>query len=147
MDPLEHPRTDEDVIFIAALSVSTLLLFRVQRFRGYCILTFDAWDAISLDSLSDDEYSSFFSDLRTATKAIRQALKPDHMNVELLGNTNPHLHWHIIPRFHSDPRWGRPIWEEYPSNEFKINRYQLSDAEYREMIGKIQSCLPNYRSN
>ncbi len=106
MDPLEHPRTDEDVIFIAALSVSTLLLFRDQRFRGYSILSFDPWNATSLDSLSDDEYSSFCADLRTATKAIRQALEPDHMNVELLGNTNPHLHWHIIPRYRSDPQMG-----------------------------------------
>ena len=36
--------------------------------------------------------------------------KPDHMNVESLGNVMPHLHWHVIPRYKDDGRWGHPIW-------------------------------------
>jgi diadenosine tetraphosphate (Ap4A) HIT family hydrolase len=28
----------------------------------------------------------------------------------LLGNAEPHLHWHIIPRYLNDPAWGHPIW-------------------------------------
>lgn len=35
---------------------------------------------------------------------------PDHMNIESLGNVVAHLHWHIIPRYRTDPRWGQPIW-------------------------------------
>jgi hypothetical protein len=49
MDALGHPRTNDAVIFITQLSISTLLLFRDQRFRGYCILSFDPWDATSLE--------------------------------------------------------------------------------------------------
>ncbi len=142
MDPIEHPGTNEDVIFIAELSISILLLYREQRFRGYCILSFAPWDATSLESLTAEEYAAFFTDLRTASKAVRQALNPDHMNYELLGNTNPHLHWHIIPRYKSDPRWGRPIWEEYPRNEFKLNRHLLPDPDYRVIIQQIREHLP-----
>jgi diadenosine tetraphosphate (Ap4A) HIT family hydrolase len=133
-----HPRTNDDVIWIAQLSVSTLLLFRDQRFRGYSILSFDPWDATSLEALSEDEYHAFCGDLRRASSAIRTALNPDHMNYELLGNTNPHLHWHIVPRYKDDPRWGRPIWEDYPRNEFKLNRYELSENEYVELVEQIQ---------
>ncbi|MCB9455783.1 MAG: HIT family protein [Anaerolineaceae bacterium] len=135
---LQHAKTNDDVIFIADLRISTLLLFRDQRFRGYCILSFAAWDATSLDALSGEEYMTFCGDLRTASRAIRAAMNPDHMNYELLGNTNPHLHWHVVPRYRTDPRWGQPIWEGYPRNEFKINRHVVSDDEYREIVSAIR---------
>ena len=142
MSVFEHPRTNQDVIFIAELNISSLLLYREQRFRGYSILSFDAWDATNLDSLSEKEYLAFMGDLRNASNALRQALKPDHMNYELLGNTNPHLHWHIVPRYKNDPRWGQPIWEGYPRNEFNLNRHILTDNEYQDIVLKIRNHIP-----
>src|SRR5512142_2380422 len=95
---------------IAPLAISTLVLFRDQRFRGYSLLTFDARHVTALEELSESEYAAYMSDLRRASTAIRRALKPDHMNYECLGNGNPHLHWHIVPRYKNDPRWGQPVW-------------------------------------
>jgi diadenosine tetraphosphate (Ap4A) HIT family hydrolase len=47
------------------------------------------------------------------------------MNVESLGNVMPHLHWHVIPRYKTDPRWGAPIW---PSDlREQIDRRLLDD--------------------
>lgn len=138
---MAHPRDNEHALWIADLSTSTLLLFRDQRFKGYCILSFAARRIKSLESLSDDEYRMFFLDLRAASRAIRQALNPDHMNYELLGNSNPHLHWHIVPRYKTDPRWGQPIWEDWPRNEFNVNRYTLSPAEYEEIVTAIRQYL------
>jgi diadenosine tetraphosphate (Ap4A) HIT family hydrolase len=137
----DHPRNNDDLIFIATLEISTLFLFRDQRFRGYSILSFDLWDATRLDDLSEAEYTAFCQDLRLASRARRSAMQPDHMNYELLGNSNPHLHWHIIPRYRDDPRWGRPIWEGYPRNEFKLNRYTLTDEAYEYIIAQIHVSL------
>ena len=138
---MKHPRDNEDVLWIADLSISTLFLFRDQRFKGYCILSFAPWDATSLESLSDEEFQFYFLDLRTASTAIRKALNPDHMNYELLGNTNPHLHWHIVPRYKTDPRWGQPIWEGWPRNEFNDNRHTLSETEYTQIAHGIRGHL------
>lgn len=141
-DPLfTHPRSNNDVLWIATLRISTLLLFRDQRFRGYCILSFDPWPATSLDALSEAEYGAFFMDLRRVSGALRAALQPDHMNYELLGNSNPHLHWHVVPRYRDDPRWGRPIWEEYPRGEFTHNRHTLADTEYVRLVTLIRAHL------
>jgi len=136
-----HPRDNDAVLWIADLRISTLLLFRDQRFRGYCILSFAPWNATSLESLSDEEYQAYFQDLRAASAAIRKALNPDHINYELLGNSNPHLHWHIMPRYKTDPRWGQPIWEGWPRNEFNDNRYTLPETEYTQIANSIRDCL------
>jgi diadenosine tetraphosphate (Ap4A) HIT family hydrolase len=51
----------------------------------------------------------FFDDLRIAAQAIDAVYKPLKMNFEILGNTVPHLHAHIVPRYYNDPAPGRPI--------------------------------------
>ncbi len=141
-----HPKDNDDLIWIAELGISTLYLYRDQRFRGYCILSFSAWDATSLEALNAEEYRRFFQDLRNASRAIRSALNPDHMNYELLGNSNPHLHWHIVPRYRADPRWGRPIWEDYPRNEFRLNRHTLEEQEYSSLVLQIRRELEKHSS-
>ncbi|MBI4441231.1 hypothetical protein HY639_03620 [Candidatus Woesearchaeota archaeon] len=34
-------------------------------------------------------------------KAVAALFHPDWTNAAALGNTSPHLHWHLIPRYHS----------------------------------------------
>jgi ATP adenylyltransferase len=136
-----RPANNEYRLEIAPLGISTLYLFRDQRFQGYCLLVFDARHATELAELNDQEYTTFMSDLRRSLRAIQHALRPDHMNCESLGNSNPHLHWHIVPRYKNDPRWGQPIWEGWPRNEFTVNRVTLADAEERSLIQQIQLTL------
>jgi ATP adenylyltransferase len=126
---------------IAQLAVSTLYLFRDQRFHGYCLLIFDPHHATVLEELSDGEYEAYMHDLRRSLRAIRTTLQPDHMNVECLGNSSPHLHWHIVPRYTMDPRWGQPIWEGWQRNEFNLNRMTLTETEYTETITRIRHYL------
>lgn len=44
--------------------------------------------------------------------AMRQVLQPTKMNLASLGNIVPHLHWHVIARFHDDPHYPTPVWTE-----------------------------------
>ena len=41
--------------------------------------------------------------------ALNELLRPSKMNYEIHGNTIPHLHLHLFPRFAGDPFEGRPI--------------------------------------
>ena len=44
--------------------------------------------------------------------ALRDLIRPDKINLASLGNTTPHLHWHVIPRFRDDRHFPRPVWAE-----------------------------------
>jgi len=118
-----------------------LYLFRDQRFRGYCLLFFDPYHATDLAQLPEREHDAFMLDLKQTGQALQRALHPDHMNYECLGNSGPHLHWHVIPRYQNDPRWGRPVWEGWPRNEFNINRVVIGNEEYQDPITSIRTCL------
>jgi diadenosine tetraphosphate (Ap4A) HIT family hydrolase len=110
--PLDAPRarSNEHWDFVARLSVSSLYLSANQTYRGHCQLVFDPRHVSRVDELSAEEWRAMASDLFRAQSAIVRAVGADHVNVESLGNLVPHLHWHIVPRYRSDPRWGAPIW-------------------------------------
>ena len=40
----------------------------------------------------------------------RTLLQPAKINLASLGNQVPHLHWHLIPRWHADPCFPDAIW-------------------------------------
>lgn len=118
--PFDAPRTgiDEFMHPVRKLTVSTLFLTKEQTYRGACVLIFDPRHVTRIDELGPDEWSAFADDLGRAERAVFRAFAPDHVNVASLGSLVPHLHWHIIPRYEDDPRWGGPVWttliEEMP---------------------------------
>ena len=105
-----RPSSNEHWDFVAQLSVSTLYLPTNQTYRGQCVLVFDPRHVARVDELTTDEWRAMADDLFRAQRAVHDVAAPDHMNIESLGNVVAHLHWHIVPRYRNDPRWGQPIW-------------------------------------
>lgn len=138
--PMDYPRPDnnEFVYFVRKLATSSLYLDRNQASRGHCVLIYDLSHVTRIDQLSADQWLALAGDLRTAESAIYKTFQPDHMNVESLGNGMPHLHWHIIPRFKDDGRWGGPVWTttlaEMPHKELPQNEYAVLAARINEAI-------------
>ena len=110
--PLDTPRPDanDHWDFVVAMSVSSLYLSKNQTYRGHCQLVFDPRHVARVDHLSAGEWRALCDDLFRAQAAIMRIVRADHLNVESLGNVVPHVHWHIVPRYRGDPRWGSPIW-------------------------------------
>ena len=106
-----RPASNDYWDLVAPLTVSSLYLTKNQTYRGQCQLIFDSRHAARIDELTPPEWSSLAADLFNAQQAVMRTVQPDHINIELLGTVVPHLHWHIIPRFAGDPRWGMPIWQ------------------------------------
>ena len=138
---MDAPRPDstEHWNIIARLASSSLYLSSNQAYRGHCQLVFDESHACRSDELTPRQWRSFCDDLFAAQHAILVATRPDHINVELLGNVVPHLHWHIIPRYVSDPRWGMPIWTTPRS---AMPQVMLAENDRRSLSDAIRQALP-----
>lgn len=138
--PLCPPRPQENKYWIEVqpMSSSTLCLFRDQTYLGTCLLIYDTTHAESIHELSEEEYVRLCKDLRRATKAVVHAFKPDHVNTAILGNVVHHLHIHIIPRYRSDPRWGRPIWT---THRREMVTTELEEVEYRSLCDHLRRHL------
>lgn len=51
----------------------------------------------------------FWTEAMGVAEAVARTLQPKKMNYEIHGNTIPHLHMHLFPRFDGDPFEGRPF--------------------------------------
>lgn len=138
--PFDRPRGEPNDYWdsVAELSISTLCLLKNQAYRGQCILIFDARHVTRLDQLDTGEWNSFMGDLNMAIKAIASVCRSDHLNVASEGNVIPHLHWHIVPRYRADPRWGAPI---TMTTVEEMAQKTLSDQERVTLISEIRAQL------
>jgi diadenosine tetraphosphate (Ap4A) HIT family hydrolase len=138
--PLCLPRSEIDVrsFFVCRLAVSSLYLDRNQAYRGTCIVVYDAKHATRPSELTAAEWRDLCDDVRVAESALTKVLAPDHVNVEILGNTVPHLHVGIFPRYRSDPRWGHPIWT---TSRADLSRVAASDTECAELARLVQDAI------
>lgn len=80
-----------------------------QFFEGYCVLLFKE-HVRDLHELSAEVSAAFYEELMVATRAIAQAYGPAKMNHASYGNAQPHLHWHIFPRYANDPDREKSPW-------------------------------------
>ena len=138
--PLCAPRADDTVFWlkIESLGVSTLYLDKNQTYRGHAQLVFDRRHVVGLENLAADEFDAFMADLRRAARAISAACQPDLMNYASLGNVVAHVHWHLVPRYQNDPRWGGPI---YTTTLAEMPRTLLAEDEYGKIARAIRGQL------
>jgi diadenosine tetraphosphate (Ap4A) HIT family hydrolase len=59
--------------------------------------------------LPSPELIAFWQEAMLAARTVNELFRPTKMNYEIHGNTIPHLHLHLYPRFTDDPYVGRPI--------------------------------------
>ena len=93
---------------IAELESSWVTMGERSPMRGYACLVFRR-HAIELHDLSDAEGAAFMRDARRLSRAVSTATDAVKLNYEIHGNTIPHLHLHVFPRYVGDPFEGKPI--------------------------------------
>jgi diadenosine tetraphosphate (Ap4A) HIT family hydrolase len=124
---------------IAELEVSRLMMADDAAVRGYAWLPFRR-HVVELHELTDQEGASFMRDIRRVSRAIAAATGAVKLNYEIHGNTVPHLHLHIFPRYLGDPFEGGPInpravqGRVYRPGEFDVIRGRVSEELARRAV-------------
>ena len=99
----------ENPYFVAELTTGYIVLGDFQFYKGYTL--FLSKDHVSeLSQLKRQVKTVFLKEMAQAAEAVYKAFKPLKLNYELLGNSDPHLHWHLFPRYKNDPSPNKPVW-------------------------------------
>src|SRR5512136_2292097 len=95
---------DDADLRIVELRQCYVLLNRDQFFRGYTFVVAKE-HVTELFHLDRTTRAALMEEVNSIAFALYRLFKPDKMNYELLGNMAPHMHWHLVPRFRSEPLW------------------------------------------
>jgi diadenosine tetraphosphate (Ap4A) HIT family hydrolase len=108
---VEAARRGELERVIARMSSGWATLGDPQITRGYCLLLPDPV-VPDLNALDGDARQQFLADMARLGDAVLAVTGAERINYEILGNVEPALHAHVIPRHSAeDPDLrGKPVW-------------------------------------
>jgi len=135
---LEAIRAGKVPNLIAELDNSYVVLGDAQFYRGYCILL-AKHHASELFELPLDEARGLSDELRSVAQAIDDVVHPLKLNYECLGNLEPHIHWHVFPRYESEEEKRRlaPVWERPASERTR----PLEEQDSRMLIASLRAAI------
>lgn len=110
-DRVELARRGANDTVICRLPSGWAVLGDVQVLPGWCLLLADPVVA-SLNDLDDARRTEFLRDMTRLGDAILQVTSAERINYEILGNSEPELHAHVIPRYATErpERRRLPAW-------------------------------------
>ncbi|MCU1676123.1 MAG: Histidine triad protein, partial [Frankiales bacterium] len=77
--------------------------------RGLTLVVWRGRHVVEPTQLADEEAAIYGREVLAVGRALEDVFAPVKLNYNLLGNSVPHLHTHIIPRYADDPRPGWPF--------------------------------------
>ena len=119
---------------VAELSATYLTSSPDSSMRGYCCLVLKR-HAVELYQLGADEACLLMRDLQRVSEAVQQITGAVKLNYEIHGNTIPHLHVHLFPRYKGDP------FEDGPINPRLIRESPYEEGEFESFRRTLQAKL------
>jgi len=126
-------RLDQLMLEICELSVSTLYLYKEQSYFGRCVVVLNDHQR-ELFHLPEETRAKLMEDIARVAAAIEKAFLPDKINYAMYGDTMPHIHFHVVPKYKDGDCWGSAF-------DFNSNRTYFKDEQYQAMIEKLMKYL------
>jgi len=127
---------------IARMKSGWAVLGDPQVLRGYCLLLPDPV-VPQLNSLDSAARESFLRDMTLLGDAVLKVTGAVRINYEMLGNLEPALHAHVVPRFADEPEQLRtkPVWS------YDWNAAAKFDVKtHAPLLQEIQAALRTLRA-
>jgi diadenosine tetraphosphate (Ap4A) HIT family hydrolase len=108
---VEEARRGELARVVARVGSGWVALGDPQILPGYCLLYQDPV-VPDLTALAGGARRQFLEDMARVGEAVLAETGAERLNYEMLGNVEPALHAHIIPRYAWEPpeRRRQPVW-------------------------------------
>lgn len=87
--------------------------------------------------LEPAERARFWQEVDSTARAISTLLRPVKMNYEIHGNTVPHLHMHLLPRYRGDP------FERSQMDPHSAEPFVRSGRQLNELRDAIRAAFPD----
>ncbi len=108
-DRIREIREGRNALFVKELSTGFIVLGDFQFWRGYTLFLCKE-HVTELHDLPRDLRLRYLDEMATVAQAVHRTFSPRKMNYELLGNSEPHLHWHLFPRYLDELLPKQPVW-------------------------------------
>jgi diadenosine tetraphosphate (Ap4A) HIT family hydrolase len=111
-------------------------LQRADVQRGYTVVIWRGRHVNEPTELDEDEAAGYWAEVLSVARALITMYQPLKMNYETLGNSLPHLHTHLVPRFREDPRPGQPfpLSAQAPTEKIPEAQLQAEASELRALL-------------
>lgn len=128
-------RLTDLMIPICELDASFVYLFKEQTYKGRCIVAYKLEHKNEIFELTEEKRNNFMSDVSKVAFAVSKAFAPQKINYGAYGDKMPHVHFHIVPKYESAPKWGGTF-EMMPED-----KKFLTEHEYEDIIKSIKNYL------
>lgn len=128
-----HPQLADDTHPLASFALCELRLMDDANYP-WLVLVPRVAEAVELIDLDAAQRHALTDEIDRASRLLRDAFRPDKLNVAALGNLVPQLHVHVIARYRDDPAWPRPVWGMAAAMPY-------SEEALIERIGRLRSVL------
>ena len=102
VERVELARRGQNQFVICRMKSGWLVIGDVQPLPGYCVLLADPV-VESINALDRGQRTQYSLDAIRAGDALLAVTDAYRINYETLGNSEPALHTHIIPRYRTEP--------------------------------------------
>ena len=112
-----HPQLEQDTITIADLALSRLLLSHDANYP-WLLLVPRRPGATEIIDLDTADQAQLMTEIAAVSRALKDVVACDKLNVAAIGNMVPQLHVHVVARRRGDAAWPKPVWGAAPPRAY-----------------------------